>query len=84
MIQNMTLRVVMILLMITGLSAGITHLTQKNFNEKVQSKEYVLVYVYSSSCNFCKEFTPKYQELSQYKPLQHLDLLFAKMDGPAY
>ena len=75
-----------VILFLTTLTAfsSIAHLTQKNFMEKIQSKENAIVYVYSSSCNFCKEFTPIFQQLSQHPPLQHLSLLYAKMDGPAY
>lgn len=65
-------------------SAAVAHLSEKNFISKLHENENTLVYIYSSSCNFCKEFTPIFQELSQEASLQALNLAFAKMDGPAY
>ena len=82
--QISLLTISILILTISGVSSSITHLTEKNFMSNIQSKEYALVYVYSSSCGFCKQFTPIFQKLSLHPPLLHLDLLFAKMDGPAY
>lgn len=48
----------LILLLLAGTQALIQHLTDKNFQAKVNEAPFTLVYFYSSSCKFCKEFTP--------------------------
>jgi thioredoxin-like negative regulator of GroEL len=48
----------LILLLLVGTQALIHHLTDKNFHTKVNEAPSTLVYFYSSSCKFCKEFTP--------------------------
>lgn len=64
--------------------AAIAHLTEKNYHQKIAQNTHTLLYIYSSSCNFCKEFTPVFEELSRNNELSQLSISFAKMDGPAY
>lgn len=49
--------------------AAFTHLADKNFYEKINSSPFTFVYFYSSSCQYCKEFTPKFEKLSKSKDL---------------
>lgn len=66
------------------LTASISHLNHRNFLPKLQEADFSLVYVYSSSCGFCKEFTPIFQQLASSQALSHLNISFGKMDGPGY
>ncbi len=62
----------------------ITHLNDKNFDKKINESPFTFVYFYSSSCKFCKEFTPKFEKLSKNKDLIAASISFAKMDAPSY
>lgn len=64
--------------------AAITHLNDKNFIKKVNESPFTLVYFYSSTCKFCKEFTPKFEKISKNSQLISLNVTFAKMDAPSY
>ena len=46
-------------LLAVGLS-GIAHLNERNFHNKTNETPFTLVYFYSSGCQFCKEFNPKF------------------------
>lgn len=67
-----------------GAQAAISHLNPKNYQEKLQETPFTLVYYYSSSCQFCKQFTPVFEKLAKNETLAHLGIGFAKIDGPAY
>ena len=51
----------LLVLLASQTSAAVAHLSEKNFVNKLHENENTLVYIYSSSCNFCKEFTPIFQ-----------------------
>ncbi len=70
--------------LLVGSQALIHHLTDKNFKTKVNESPFTLVYFYSSSCKFCKEFTPIFEKLSKNKQLIALNISFAKMDAPTF
>jgi thioredoxin-like negative regulator of GroEL len=53
--------------LLVSTQAVIHHLTDKNFHAKVNEAPFTLVYFYSSSCKFCKEFTPVFEKLSKNK-----------------
>jgi thiol-disulfide isomerase/thioredoxin len=61
--------VVNLLLLVLAISVGthtaITHLNAKNYDEKLQEAPFTLVYFYSSSCKFCKEFTPVFEKIAE-------------------
>ena len=73
-----------ILTLVIASQSAIAHLTDKNYNKKIEQNTHTLLYVYSSSCNYCKEFTPVFEKLSRNSELSQLAVSFAKMDGPAY
>jgi len=77
-----------LLLLIAVMSIGarslIHHLSDKNFVAKVNEAPATLVYIYSSSCKFCKEFTPIFEKVSKNAELLRLNYSFAKIDGPLF
>lgn len=80
--------VVNLLLLVLAISVGthttITHLNAKNYDEKLQEGPFTLVYFYSSSCKFCKEFTPVFEKLQKHEKIVNLGVALAKIDGPTY
>jgi thiol-disulfide isomerase/thioredoxin len=81
--MSRSLALLLPLLLATTL-AVLTQLSPKNFEQKVNDSPYLLLYIYSSSCAHCREFTPTFERLSKHPELQQLSVAFAKMDGPAY
>jgi thioredoxin-like negative regulator of GroEL len=82
------MKAINILLLIAIMSIGaqslIHHLNDKNFESKVNEAPVTLVYIYSSSCKFCKEFTPIFEKLSKNAELLKLNYSFGKIDGPLF
>jgi thiol-disulfide isomerase/thioredoxin len=72
------------LLLALGLSQGVSHLNNRNFKEKVNTHPFTLVYFYSSSCQFCQEFTPVFEKTARNPQVVGLNISLAKIDGPAY
>ena len=81
---ELVLLVVGSLLLGIAVAGAIVHLDNKNFQERINAAPFTFVYVYSSTCGYCKEFTPKFQKLANITELNELNIAFAKMDGPMY
>lgn len=75
---------VLLLVIATVAFSAVTQINPKNFQQKVQEAPYTLVYLYSSSCNFCKEFTPAYEKLQNHQKIKELGVALTKIDGPTY
>ena len=51
-------RCLLALIAITITSAAVVQINAKNYQQKINESPILLIYFYSSSCNYCKEFTP--------------------------
>jgi thiol-disulfide isomerase/thioredoxin len=76
--------VIVALLLLATTLAAVAHINAKNFNQRMKEAPFLLLYIYSSSCNYCKEFTPIFEKLEKNPQLKQLGVTLAKMDGPAY
>ena len=61
---KLSLCILVLIVFFIGAAAPIPNLDFKNFDAKINSAPYTLVYVFSPSCGYCKEFTPKFEKLS--------------------
>lgn len=77
-------RALTLFLIVAIAHAAVTQLNPKNFQQKVQEAPYTLVYLYSSACNFCREFTPVYEKLQKHPKIKELGVVLTKLDGPTY
>lgn len=71
-----------LLVALLGLVCGqVMQLDPSNFEDKLHGSEWLVVYFYSPSCGYCKEFSPAFNKVASHFQNR---VEFGKLDGSLY